>query len=88
MELADLDRIVREADRPAVRLDALPTVYLDEDGVTFEPVGDVTIPEPDDETFQSLLAERYPGIRFELPDDVPGFQFQPAGPEPDFVVGG
>jgi hypothetical protein len=74
MTLAHIDQLVHDAEGRTVRLDAVPVVYLDEDGVTFDAVGDVTIPEPDDETYLYLLAERYPGVVFELPEDVPGFQ--------------
>lgn len=53
-----------------VRLDVLPKVYLDEDGVTFDPVGP-EIPVPDDETLLFLLGQRYPGVAFDLPAHVP-----------------
>jgi hypothetical protein len=78
--LSDIDRLVQEANGRPVRLDALPKVYLDEDGVTFEPVGP-EIPVPDDETLLFLLGERYPGVEFELPDEVPRLRppGQPAG---------
>jgi hypothetical protein len=65
-----IDRLVTTAEARVVRLDALPKVYLDEDGVTFDPVGP-EIPVPDDETFLFLLGQRYPGVLFELPDRVP-----------------
>jgi hypothetical protein len=68
--LSDIDRLVQEANGRPVRLDVLPKVYLDEDGVTFEPVGP-EIPVPDDETLLFLLGERYPGVAFDLPDHVP-----------------
>jgi hypothetical protein len=73
MTLADLDRIVREADAPVIRLEAMPTVYLDEDGVTFEPVGDIVLPQPDDDTVLYLLGLRYPDVVFDLPPEVPSF---------------
>jgi hypothetical protein len=65
-----IDRLVNTAEGRLVRLDALPKVYLDEDGVTFDPVGP-EIPVPDDETYLFLLGQRYPGVEFELPDHVP-----------------
>jgi hypothetical protein len=65
-----IDRLVNTADGRLVRLDALPKVYLDEDGVTFDPVGP-EIPVPDDETYLFLLGQRYPGVEFDLPDHVP-----------------
>jgi hypothetical protein len=78
--LSDIDRLVQESNGRPVRLDVLPKVYLDEDGVTFEPVGP-EIPVPDDETFLFLLGERYPGVEFDLPDEVPRLRppGQPAG---------
>jgi hypothetical protein len=68
--LDNIDRLVSAADGRVVRLDALPKVYLDEDGVTFDPVGP-EIPVPDDETLLFLLGQRYPGVTFDLPDQVP-----------------
>ena len=65
-----IDRLVNTAEGRLVRLDTLPKVYLDEDGVTFDPVGP-EIPVPDDETYLFLLGQRYPGVEFELPDHVP-----------------
>ena len=65
-----IDRLVTAAEGRPVRLDALPKVYLDEDGVTFDPVGP-EIPVPDDDTFRFLLAQRYPGVAFDLPAQVP-----------------
>jgi len=65
-----IDRLVNTAEGRLVRLDALPKVYLDEDGGTFDPVGP-EIPVPDDETYLFLLGQRYPGVEFELPDHVP-----------------
>jgi hypothetical protein len=66
----DIDRLVSNAEGRVVRLDAVPKVYLDEDGVSFDPVGP-EIPVPDDETLLFLLGQRYPGIEFDLPDLVP-----------------
>jgi hypothetical protein len=68
--LDTIDRLVSTAEGGVVRLDALPKVYLDEDGVSFEPVGP-EIPVPDDETLLYLLGQRYPGVEFDLPDQVP-----------------
>ena len=65
-----IDRLVSAAEGRVVRLDAVPKVYLDEDGVTFEAVGP-EIPVPDDDTLLFLLGQRYPGIEFELPGQVP-----------------
>jgi hypothetical protein len=65
-----IDRLVGAAEGRVVRLDALPKVYLDEDGVTFDAVGP-EIPVPDDETLLFLLGQRYPGVAFDLPDQVP-----------------
>ena len=65
-----IDRLVSAADGRVVRLVTLPKVYLDEDGVTFEPVGP-EIPVPDDDTLLFLLGQRYPGVAFDLPDQVP-----------------
>lgn len=65
-----IDRLVSAAEGRMVRLDALPKVYLDEDGVTFDPVGP-EIPVPDDETLLFLLGQRYPGVDFDLPAQVP-----------------
>ncbi|HKB04131.1 MAG TPA: hypothetical protein VKD90_18050 [Gemmataceae bacterium] len=65
-----IDRLVSAAEGGVVRLEILPKVYLDEDGVTFDPVGP-EIPVPDDETFLFLLGKRYPGVSFDLPDQVP-----------------
>ena len=65
-----IDRLVTAAEGRVVRLDTLPKVYLDEDGVTVDPVGP-EIPAPDDETLLFLLGQRYPGVRFDLPDHVP-----------------
>jgi hypothetical protein len=65
-----IDRLVSSAEGRVVRLDAVPKVYLDEDGVTFDPVGP-EIPVPDDETLLFLLGQRYPGVVFDLPDQVP-----------------
>ena len=65
-----IDRLVNTAEGRLVRLDALPKVYLDEDGVTFDPVGP-EIPVPDDETYLFLLGQRYPGVEVALPDHVP-----------------
>ena len=65
-----IDHLVSTAEGRVVRLDVLPKVYLDEDGVTFDPVGP-EIPVPDDETLLFLLGQRYPGVMFDLPDHVP-----------------
>jgi hypothetical protein len=65
-----IDRLVSTAEGHVIRLDAVPKVYLDEDGVTFDPVGP-EIPVPDDETLLFLLGQRYPGVEFDLPDQVP-----------------
>jgi hypothetical protein len=65
-----IDRLISAAEGRPVRLEALPKVYLDEDGVTFDPVGP-EIPVPDDETLLFLLGQRYPGVAFDLPDQVP-----------------
>ena len=72
-----IDRLVNSAEGRVVRLDAVPKVYLDEDGVTFDPVGP-EIPVPDDETLLFLLGQRYPGVTFDLPDQVP--RLHPADP--------
>jgi hypothetical protein len=68
--LDTIDQLVSTAEGRVVRLDALPKVYLDEDGVSFEPVGP-EIPVPDDETILFLLGQRYPGVEFNLPAQVP-----------------
>jgi hypothetical protein len=68
--LDTIDRLVSAAEGRVVRLDVLPKVYLDEDGVTFDPVGP-EIPVPDDETYLFLLGQRYPGVMFDLPNHVP-----------------
>jgi hypothetical protein len=65
-----IDRLVAISEGRVVRLAAVPKVYLDEDGVTFDPVGP-EIPVPDDETLLFLLGQRYPGVVFDLPDQVP-----------------
>ena len=68
--LDTIDRLVAAAEGRVVRLGEVPRVYLDEDGVTFDPVGP-EIPVPDDETLLYLLGQRYPGIEFDLPDQIP-----------------
>jgi hypothetical protein len=68
-----IDQLVSTGAGRVVRLDAVPKVYLDEDGVTFDPVGP-EIPVPDDDTLLFLLGQRYPGVIFELPDQVPRFR--------------
>src|SRR5262245_28219727 len=68
--LDTIDRLVNSAKGRVVRLHTLPKVYLDEDGVTFDPVGP-EIPVPDDDTLLFLLGQRYPGVAFDLPDQVP-----------------
>jgi hypothetical protein len=68
--LDTIDRLVSAAEGRVIRLDTLPKVYLDEDGVTFDPVGP-EIPVPDDDTLLFLLGQRYPGVVFELPAQVP-----------------
>jgi hypothetical protein len=83
MTLDDLVRLVREAAGRPVVLDVAPTVYLDDDGATLEPTDEV-LPEPADGLVLSLLADRYPGVVFDLPDEFPAFR--PADPVPDFVV--
>ena len=65
-----IDRLVIATEGSVVRLDGVPRVYLDEDGVTFEPVGP-EIPVPDDDTLLFLLGQRYPGVAFDLPSQVP-----------------
>jgi hypothetical protein len=80
VKLEDLDRIVTERRSDVVSLNALPTVFLAEDGVTFEPT-DHVIPQPDDDTYLHLLGLRYPGIVFDLPPEVPLFH------DPRFDVG-
>jgi hypothetical protein len=71
--LDHIDRLVRSAEGRVVRLDIVPKVYLDEDGVTFEPRGP-EIPVPDDDTLMFLLGQRYPGVSFDLPAQVPRLQ--------------
>ena len=68
--LDTIDQLVRTAEGRVVQLNVLPKIYLDEDGVTFDPVGP-EIPVPDDETYLFLLGQRYPGVVFDLPGHVP-----------------
>ena len=70
-----IDRLVSAAEGRVIRLDTLPKVYLDEDGVTFDSVGP-EIPVPDDDTLLFLLGQRYPGVVFELPAQVPRLHMQ------------
>jgi hypothetical protein len=81
--LDEIDRRVLDADGGPVLLDTCPTVYDAGDRYTLEPAG-APLPVPDDELALFLLANRYPGVPFELPDEFPGFR--EAAPEPDFTV--
>ena len=71
MQLEERDRLVHTA-AGTVRLDSVPSVFEFGQAVSFEGPGEV-LADPDEDLLFFLLNRRYPGVRFALPDEKPGF---------------
>ena len=70
MEPETIDRLVRMAGGCTVFLDGVPRVYMVRGIPSLDPIGP-EVPQPDELQVLAALGDRWPAVRFDLPDEFP-----------------